>query len=67
MDPAKTINCPLDQAHVGLGIIAKEFDIVAGHVGTTLKECKVPPKEYDELMTKVGDLRDYVVEARIKK
>jgi hemoglobin len=65
--PCKTINRPLAEAHVGLGITDKEFDIVAGHLGTTLKEFKVPQKEYDELMTKVGGLRDYVVEGRIKK
>ena len=65
--PCKKINRPLDQAHVGLGITDKEFDIVAGHLGTTLKEFNVPQKEYDELMTKVGGLRSYVVEHRIKK
>lgn len=51
--PCKTINRPLNQAHAGLGITEKEF--------------KIPQKEYDELMIKVGSLRDYVVEARIKK
>ncbi len=65
--PCKKINRPLGEAHVGLGVTDKEFDIVAGHLGTTLKEFKVPQKEYDELMGKVGGLRDYVVEARIKK
>jgi hypothetical protein len=65
--PCKKINRPLAEAHVGLGITDKEFDIVAGHLVTTLKEFKVPQKEFDELMTKVGGLRDYVVEARIKK
>ena len=65
--PCKTINRPLGEAHVGLGITDKEFDIVADYLGTTLKEFKVPQKEYDELMGKVGGLRDYVVEARIKK
>ncbi|MDH5575717.1 MAG: group 1 truncated hemoglobin [Nitrospirota bacterium] len=65
--PCKKINRPLDVAHVGLGITDKEFDIVAGHLGTTLKEFKVPQQEHDELMTKVGGLRNYVVEARIKK
>lgn len=65
--PCKTINRPLAEAHVGLGITDKEFDIVADYLGTTLKEFKVPQKEYDELMGKVGGLRDYVVEARIKK
>jgi hemoglobin len=65
--PCKKINRPLAEAHVGLGITDKEFDIVAGHLGTTLKEFKVPQKEYDELMAKVGGLRSYVVEARIQK
>ena len=65
--PCEIINRPLDQVHIGLGITDKEFDIVAGHLGTTLQEFKVPQKEYDELMTKVGSLRSYVVEARIKK
>ncbi len=65
--PCKKINRPLGEAHVGLGITDKEFDIVAGHLVTTLKEFKVPQIEFDELMTKVGGLRDYVVEARIKK
>jgi len=64
---SKKINRPLAEAHVGLGVTDAEFDIVAGHLGTTLKEFKVPQKELDELMTKVGGLRDYVVEARIKK
>jgi hemoglobin len=65
--PCKTINRPLEIAHFGLGITDKEFDIVAGHLTTTLKEFKVPEKELEELMNKVGGLRDYVVEARIKK
>jgi len=65
--PCKIINRPLDMAHVGLGITDKEFDIVASHLGTTLKDFNLPQKEYEELMTKVGGLRNYVVEARIKK
>ncbi len=65
--PCKKINRPLAEAHVGLGITDKEFDIVVGHIGTTLKEFKVPQKEYDEVITKVGGLRPYVVEHRIKK
>lgn len=42
--PCKTINRPLAEAHVGLGITDKEFDIVAGHLGTTLKKFKIPQK-----------------------
>lgn len=65
--PCQKINRPLEITHAGLGITDKEFDIVVGYTGETLKEFKVPHKEYDELMTKVGNLRNYVVEARIKK
>jgi len=65
--PCNTINRPLAEAHVGLGVTDAEFDIVAGHLDTTLEEFKGPQKELDELMGKVGGLRDYVVEARIKK
>ena len=57
----------LSEAHVGLGVTDAEFDIVAGHLGTTLKEFKVHQKEYDELIGKIGGVRSYVVEARIKK
>jgi hemoglobin len=65
--PCKKINRPLGEAHVGLNITDTEFDIVVGHIGTTLKEFKVPQKEYDEVMKKVGGLRPYVVEHLIKK
>ncbi|GJL63338.1 MAG: hypothetical protein NPIRA04_19920 [Nitrospirales bacterium] len=63
--PCKKINRPLELTHEGLGITDKEFDIVANHIAATLKEFKVPQKEFDEVMTKVGGLRPYVVDKRI--
>ena len=65
--PCKKINRPLDITHAGLGITDKEFDIVAGYIGETLKEFKVAKREHDELMSKIEGLRTYVVEARIQK
>ncbi len=65
--PCKKINRPLNVVHEGLNITDIEFDIVANHLSDTLKEFKVPEKEYGEVMTKVGGLRPYVVEKRIQK
>ncbi len=65
--PCRKINRPLDVVHVGLNITDSEFDIVVNHLGDTLKEFKVPEKEYAEVMKKFGGLRPYVVEKRIKK
>ncbi|WP_447969622.1 group I truncated hemoglobin [Nitrospira sp. M1] len=63
--PCKKINRPLETTHEGLGITDKEFDIVVKHIASTLKEFKVPQKEFDEVMAKVGGLRPYVVDKRI--
>ena len=65
--PCKKINRPLKLAHEGLGLTDKDFDIVVGHLSTTLKEFKVPQREYDEVMTKVSGLRSYIVEVKEKK
>lgn len=51
--PLNKINRSLDEAHAGLGMTDAECDIVASHLGMTLKEFKVPQKKYDELMGKV--------------
>jgi len=50
--------------HEGLGITDKEFDIVVNHLANTLNEFKVPAREQQELMTKVGQLRAYIVERK---
>jgi len=60
--PCKKINRPLDVTHNGLGITDKEFDIVVNHLAATLKDFKIPQREFEEVMAKVGNLRSYVVE-----
>lgn len=62
--PCKKINRPLKFAHEGLGITNQEFDIVVNHLAVTLKNFKVPQREHDEVMTKVVNLRSYVVERK---
>lgn len=62
--PCQKINRPLELTHKGLGITEKEFDIVANHSAATLKEFKVPEREYDEVMAKIGNLRSYSIERK---
>lgn len=62
--PCRKINRSLKVAHEGLGITDKEFDIVVNHLADTLNEFKVPAREQQELMTKVGKLRAYIVERK---
>ena len=46
----------MKDAHKGRGITDKEFDLVFGHVVSTMKELKVP----EELIKEVGDLLETV-------
>ena len=62
--PCRKINRSLKVTHEGLGITDKEFDIVVNHLADTLNEFKVPAREQQELMTKVGKLRAYIVERK---
>ena len=62
--PCRKINRSLKVTHEGLGITDKEFDIVVNHLADTLNEFKVPAREQQELMTKVGQLRAYIVERK---
>lgn len=62
--PCQKINRPLELTHKGLEITDKEFDIVVNHLAATLKEFKVPEREHDEVMAKIGNLRSYIVERK---
>lgn len=62
--PCQKINRPLEKNHEGLGITDKEFDVVVNHLAVTLKEIKVPEREHDEVMTKIANLRSYIVERK---
>lgn len=62
--PCRKINRSLKVTHEGLGITDKEFDIVVNHLADILNEFKIPAREQQELMTKVGQLRAYIVERK---
>ncbi len=62
--PCRKINRSLKVTHEGLGITDKEFDIVVNHLADTLNAFKIPAREQQELMTKVGQLRAYIVERK---
>lgn len=58
------INRPRELTNKDLAITDKEFDIEANHLAATLKEFKVPEGEHDGVMTKIGNLRSYIVEQK---
>jgi len=60
--PCKIISRPADVTHAGLGIKASEFDIVVGHLVSTLEGFDVPDKEQQELLAIIGTLRPSIVE-----
>ena len=60
--PCKVISRPAKVAHGGLGIKASEFDIVVGHLVSTLDQFKVPRAEKEELLAIIGALRPDIVE-----
>ncbi len=60
--PCKVISRDAKTTHVGLGIKASEFDIVAKHLTDVLNKFKVPKKEFDELMAIIAKLRPDIVE-----
>ncbi|WNM60928.1 hypothetical protein [Candidatus Nitrospira neomarina] len=41
-----------------------EFDILVNHSAATLKEFKVPEREHNVVMVKIGNLRSYFVERK---
>ena len=47
----------MKDAHKGRGITDKEFDLVAGHVVSTMKELKVPEDLITEVANLLGTLR----------
>ena len=49
-------------AHAGMRISNAEFDILAGHLASTLKKFKVPKQEREELLAIVGSTRKDIVE-----
>ena len=60
--PCKVISRPAKVTHGGLGIKASEFDIVVGHLVSTLDSFNVPEAEQEELLVIIGSLRPDIVE-----
>lgn len=60
--PCKVISRPANVAHGGLGIKASEFDIVVGHLVSTLDSFNVPEAEKEDLLAVIGTLRPGIVE-----
>ncbi len=60
--PCKITSRPANVTHGGLGIKASEFDIVVGHLVSTLDSFNVPEAEQSELLAIIGSLRPDIVE-----
>ncbi len=60
--PCKVISRSAKTTHGGLGIKASEFDIVVGHLVSTLDGFAVPDAEKNELLVIIGTLRPDIVE-----
>jgi len=64
--PCKVISRTAKVVHGGLGIKASEFDIVVGHLVSSLDSLEVPAAEQKELLAIIGSLRPDIVEIEDK-
>jgi hemoglobin len=55
------------KAHKHLDVNEKDFNVIAGHLQTTLKELKVDPKLIAEVMVVAGSTKDAVLNTPTKK
>jgi hemoglobin len=62
--PCDYLGRPMTDSHQGSKISDADFNLVAGHLVTTLDKFKVPKKEKDELVTMIGGLRPLIVEGK---
>ncbi len=60
--PCKITSRPANVTHDGLGIKASEFNIVVGHLVSTLNSFNVPEVEQDDLLAIIATLRPSIVE-----
>lgn len=65
--PAKVISRPAKTAHSGLNITQGDFNVVAGHLKTTLEKFKVPERETKEVFAIVATLQPDIVERKTEK
>lgn len=50
-------------AHEGMGITKEEFDAIAGHLDTALKEFEVPEKDREDVLAEIVSYEDAIVGA----
>jgi len=60
--PCKITSRPAKDAHAGLGITEKDFQVVVDHLVATLNKFKVPEREQKELLAIIGSLKKDIVE-----
>ena len=60
--PCEVISRPAKQAHEGLGVGEKEFNIVVDHLVASLNEFNVPKGEQEEVLEIIGTLKKDIVE-----
>ncbi len=57
----------MQKAHADLDLNEKDFNVIAGHLQSTLKELKVDPKLIAEVMGVAGSTKDAVLNRPTKK
>ena len=65
--PAKVISRPPKTAHAGLNITQGDFQVVAGHLKTTLDKFKVPKQEATEVWAIIEKLQPEIVQRKTDK
>ncbi|WP_336365385.1 group I truncated hemoglobin [Halalkalicoccus salilacus] len=50
-------------AHEGMGITKEEFDAIAGHLDTALKEFEVPEDDHEDVLAEIASYEDAIVGA----
>jgi hemoglobin len=65
--PAKVISRPPKTVHGGLNITQGDFNVVAGHLRTTLEKFKVPAQETTEVFAIIATLQPDIVERKTDK
>ena len=65
--PAKVISRPAKTVHGGLNITQGDFNVVAGHLKTTLAKFKVPERETTEVFAIIAKLQPDIVERKTDK
>ena len=60
--PCKYTGKNMYQAHVGMNITSKDFDILADHIVATLDHFNVPSAEKNEVMNLLGGMKGAVID-----